>query len=157
MNSSAITPITTTITNNTYTTTSNGFGYNSISTIVPGFSTGYYPTLNPSPVVSISSMHLLAIYKPNTNELVVKINNDGSVVWTNNEMNIDEAVKSLSTALTRSAELVAGVTEGTRMRMRDLVFEELIEIAKLKGSLDSEDLILLLRSAKIVDKLKGVI
>jgi len=49
----------------------------------------------------------------------------------------------------------AGITHGVKLRMRDSVFADLIEIAKEKGSLTADDLTYLLEASKIVEKLKG--
>jgi hypothetical protein len=43
-----------------------------------------------------------------------------------------------------------------KQRMRDAVFEELIDMAKSKGSLTADDLTYLQQAAKIMDKLKGI-
>lgn len=43
----------------------------------------------------------------------------------------------------------------TAEHMRDMVFEELIDIAKENGPLSAEELTYILRASKIVEKLKG--
>ena len=51
---------------------------------------------------------------------------------------------------------MAGVTYGVRQRIRDAVFEELIDMANNKGTLSVDDLTYLHQAAKIMDKLKGI-
>ena len=86
---------------------------------------------------------------------IVRINKDGTVTWANG-IQIDEAAEAFSKSLTYSAELKAGISKKVKLEMRDTVFEELIKIAKLKGSLSADDLTYLLEASKIIEKLKGV-
>lgn len=85
---------------------------------------------------------------------IVRLNTDGSVTWTNGE-DINAAAKAFSTALSLGAEQIAGITSGVKIRMRDSVFNDLINIANDKGSLTSADLTYLLEASKIVEKLQG--
>lgn len=85
---------------------------------------------------------------------IVRLNTDGTVTWANG-IDIDAAAEAFTKAITLGAELQAGITKGVKLRMRDSVFEDLIEIAKNKGQLTAEDLTYLLESSKIVEKLKG--
>jgi len=107
---------------------------------------GNYNTYNPkpSPIIINSS----------NNKEVVRLNPDGSVTW-NKEINIDEAARAFAESLRVGAELASGITEGVKRRMRDSVFEDLIAVAKEKGSLTADDLTYLLQASKIVEKLKG--
>ena len=51
---------------------------------------------------------------------------------------------------------MTGITYSVKQRMRDAVFEELIDMANTKGILSVDDLTYLHQSAKIMDKLKGI-
>lgn len=90
----------------------------------------------------------------NNGKEIVRVNNDGSVTW-NNEIDIDEAAEAFGKSLGLGAEISAGITKRVKLQMRDSVFEDLINIAKEKGSLTAEDLTYLLQASKIVEKLKG--
>jgi hypothetical protein len=85
---------------------------------------------------------------------IVRLNIDGSVTW-NNEINIDEAAEAFGKALGIGAELAVGINKRVKTNMRDSVFEDLINIAKEKGSLTAEDLTYLLQASKIMENLKG--
>lgn len=85
---------------------------------------------------------------------IVRLNRDGSVTWSD-EINVDEAAEAFGKALQVGAEISAGLTYSVKQRMRDTVFEEMISLAKEKGSLTAEDLTYLHTAAKIMDKLKG--
>lgn len=90
----------------------------------------------------------------NNGQEIVRLNRDGSVTWANG-IDIDAAAEAFGKSLTYSAELKAGITKGVKLRMRDNVFETLINIAKEKGPLSADDLTYLLESSKIIEKLKG--
>lgn len=85
---------------------------------------------------------------------IVRLNNDGSVTW-NEEIDIDAASEAFARSIVLGAEVAAGITKKVKLNMRDSVFEDLIAIAKDKGSLTAEDLTYLLQASKIVEKLKG--
>jgi len=110
-------------------------------------STGYNIASSVSP--SVMSLH-----NPSNKE-IVRLNNDGSVTW-NDSINIDEAATAFASSIQLGAELMAGVTYGVRQRIRDAVFEELIDMANNKGTLSVDDLTYLHQAAKIMDKLKGI-
>ena len=97
---------------------------------------------------------IVSFFSSNNRE-IVKLNLDGSVTWANG-IKIDEAAEAFSKSFTIGGELAAGITAGAKSRMRDSIFSDLIEIAKEKGSLSSEDLTYLLQASKIIEKLKGV-
>jgi hypothetical protein len=82
------------------------------------------------------------------------LNLDGSVTWANG-IDIDAAAEAFGKSLHMSAEIQAGISKAVKLKMRDSVFEDLINIAKEKGSLTAEDLTYLLEASKIVEKLKG--
>lgn len=90
----------------------------------------------------------------NNGQEIVRLNRDGTVTWANG-IDIDAAAEAFGKSLTYSAELKAGITQGVKLRMRDSVFETLINIAKEKGPLSADDLTYLLESSKIIEKLKG--
>ena len=85
---------------------------------------------------------------------LVRLNKDGSVTWSK-EIDVDEAAAAFARSINLGAEMMAGITQGVKHRMRDSVFNDLIEIAREKGSLSADDLTYLLSAAKIVEKLKG--
>jgi hypothetical protein len=85
---------------------------------------------------------------------VVRLNSDGTIKWANG-IEIDEAAKAFARSVQLGAEMSAGITKGAKLRMRDSVFADLINIAKEKGSLTADDLTYLLEASKIVEKLKG--
>lgn len=86
---------------------------------------------------------------------VVRLTNNGSVVWAQG-IDVDEAAKAFATSMCIGAELMTGITYSVKQRMRDAVFEELIDMANTKGILSVDDLTYLHQSAKIMDKLKGI-
>lgn len=88
------------------------------------------------------------------NQEIVRMNPDGSVTWANG-VDIDAAAEAFAKSMTIGAEMSAGISKAVKLRMRDSVFEDLINIAKEKGSLTAEDLTYLLEASKIVEKLKG--
>lgn len=89
-----------------------------------------------------------------SNKEIVRLNADGSVTW-NSEIDVDAAAEAFGRALTMGAELSAGITKRVKLKMRDSIFEDIISIAKEKGSLTADDLTYLLEASKIVEKLKG--
>jgi len=86
---------------------------------------------------------------------LVRLERDGTVIWEEG-VTIDEAAEAFSKMLRLSAELSAGISYGTKQRMRDAVFQEIVSMAEEKGSLSHEELTFLWQAAKIMDKLKGV-
>ena len=86
---------------------------------------------------------------------IVKINTDGEVIWANPETGVTEAAQAFGKSLRLGAELSCGITDAVKREMRDIVFQEIIEIAKEDGPLDANQLIYMHRSAKIIDKLRG--
>lgn len=86
---------------------------------------------------------------------IVQLDSDGQVVW-HDDVDVDAAAQAFASSLMIGSELAAGIQRGTKMRMRDAVFEEIIQLAKSKGSLTAEDLTHLHQAAKIMDKLAGI-
>jgi hypothetical protein len=121
-----------------------------ISTTIPGsqynISNGY--TVGFAPPVSTVAFH------NGSNQEVVRLNKDGSVTWASG-INIDDAADAFAKSIQLGAERSAGITAGVKQRMRDTIFEEMIEMAKIKGTLDADELTYMLSAAKIMDKLKG--
>ena len=111
------------------------------------YSSGYTigATTSPSSIVAFNSAN---------NGEIVRLNCDGTVTWANG-YNIDEASEAFAKVISIGAELSVGITQSVKQKMRDSVFNDLIDIAKEKGSLSVEDLTYLLTASKIVEKLKG--
>ena len=106
-------------------------------------------------ITAASPCHdVLVLHRSNGNE-VVRLTNNGSVVWASG-IDVDEAAKAFATSMSIGAELMAGITYSVKQRMRDAVFEELIDMANTKRTLTVDDLTYLHQSAKIMDKLKGI-
>lgn len=125
--------------------------------VSPGYTTTY---TMPSVYSSISAG---TTYWPSTTIIslmdgqgkqIVKLNEDGTVTWAAG-IQIDEAADAFGKSLNLSAERKVGITNRVKAQMRDSVFNDLIDIAKIKGSLSAEDLQYLLSASKIVEKLKG--
>jgi hypothetical protein len=140
MNTTAAAPV---YTNITSAIGGGGAGNITINPISSVFSIGasYAPT---SSIITLSS----------SGKEIVRLNQDGTVTWANG-IQVDEAAEAFGRSLTYSAELKAGITKRVKLEMRDSVFEDLIGIAKEKGSLTVDDLTYLLAASKIVEKLKG--
>ena len=102
-------------------------------------------TMQPPSAISVTNSN---------NKEIVRLNKDGSVTWAD-EINVDEAANAFSKSLQLGAERSAGITAGVKQRMRDTIFEEMIEMAKVKGTLTADELTYMLSAAKIMDKLKG--
>jgi len=116
-------------------------------------------TINPQSYITSSIGNIN--YQPpyiiqfnNNGKEIVKLKSDGTVEWTNG-IEIDEAAEAFAKTLALGAEMSAGITKKVKLEMRDSVFEDLIAIAKERGSLTAEDLTFLLQGSKIVEKLKG--
>ena len=83
---------------------------------------------------------------------IVRICSDGSVKW-NDEIQIDAAAEALSKSLKLGVEIAAGITSRVKKEIRNSVFEDLIALAKEKGTLTADDIEYALRCCKIMDKL----
>ena len=147
------------VTSYNYTTAMTAPGYipGTITTAMGGVpSTGYYGGINMGGVAMQApiSKDLIKFNNPTTSKEIVRVTNEGKVVW-NEEIDIDAAAEAFSRSISMGTELKAGITEKVKRDMRDSVFEDIIEIAKQKGSLNAEDLTYLLQAAKIMEKLKG--
>jgi len=106
-----------------------------------GFSFNYVP---PPHIITFSG----------NNGTIVTLNKDGTVTWAQ-DITVDEAAEAFGKSLSLGAEVAVGITAGVKCRMRDSVFNDLIQLAKEKGSLNAEELTYLLQASKIVEKLKG--
>ena len=122
-----------------------------------------YNTITSTPYVSPASFTIgtnlhnatsVVTFYNGGNSEIVRLNKDGTITWANG-INIDEAAESFGKAIALGAEMQSGITAGTKRRMRDSVFADLIDIAKEKGSLTADDLTYLLEASKIMEKLKG--
>lgn len=111
-----------------------------------GFATGNFTIgqYQPSNIISIQ----------NQGKEIVRLNLDGSVTW-NDEINVDEAAEAFARSMRIGLEIQAGITKGVKSRMRDAVFEEIIELAKINGKLTLDELTFMYESSKIMEKLKG--
>ena len=138
-----------------YSTTgpSTGIVAQSVGTINPYLVSGTYNAAYGS-IQMVPTPACITVYGP-TNVEIVRLNNDGSVTWANG-IDVDEAASAFARSLSQGGELAAGITYAVKQRMRDKVFEEMIEMAKDKGSITADDLTYLHQAAKIMDKLKGV-
>lgn len=114
---------------------------------------GYGHTVTGTTMAYKSPSTVMTLNGANSKELV-RIEKDGSVKWAE-DATVDEAATAFAKTLTIGAERSAGITYGVKQRMRDAVFEEMISMAKEKGSLTPDDLTYLWQAAKIMDKLKG--
>jgi hypothetical protein len=119
----------------------------------PGFGAAFGYTMSGTTMAYKSPSTVLSLYGTNNKELV-KIEKDGTVKWAE-DATVDEAATAFAKTLAMGVERSAGITYGVKQRMRDAVFEEMISMAKEKGSLTSDDLTYLWQAAKIMDKLKG--
>ena len=141
----------------TYAVPSQGYNYGNITIAGGGAAgAGYAGAINiPNPTFTFTmTAPSNIITLSNNGQEIVRLNRDGSVTWANG-IDVDAAAEAFGKSLTYSAELKAGITQGVKLRMRDSVFETLINIAKEKGPLSADDLTYLLESSKIIEKLKG--
>lgn len=90
----------------------------------------------------------------NNGKEILRVEKDGKIIWAD-DINIDEAAEALSKSLSISIEMKAGINKRIKREIRNSIFEDLISIAKEKGSLSVDELTYLLEGAKIMDKLKG--
>lgn len=134
-------------------------GFSGYATGGGGYTTGLTNGLYASGITINSSVpsHLVAFYDHNGAE-ILRVEPDGTVIWKNGvtEEAITEAQNALSRSINLTVESKAGIVEGTKRRIRDQVFEEIIEFAKQRGALTADDLTFMLESSKIIEKLKGV-
>lgn len=129
-------------------------GVNSINTSGQALYSGMGPTVT-SAWWSNAQSHtdVISLFGENKQE-IVRISNAGEVIW-GDGINVTDAAKAFGRSLRLGTEQAAKITYNVKQQMRDAVFEELISMAKEKGSITSEDLTYLHQAAKIMDKLKG--
>jgi hypothetical protein len=96
---------------------------------------------------------LITLYKKDGSKLL-EVTPMGEVVW-DGEMDLNEGAEAFSKIVNLGVEVKAGLTQKVKCNIRDAIFNEIIEIAKIKGSLTVEELTLILESTKIMEKLKG--
>jgi hypothetical protein len=127
------------------------------TTPYPGIVTnGQQYTLSPSwntMYMSLTATDKYIEIQDANSQPIVTLYSDGAVIWTDS-IKIDEAAESFARSLYLGAELKSGIIETSKRKMRDSVFEDLISIAREKGSLTAEDLTYMLAASKIVEKLK---
>lgn len=128
------------------------YGPSAIGTFAPGISSSNtYTTIYPStPSIPPTNIFQLSC----KGKEIVRLNFDGTVTWAD-DINIDEAAESFSKSVSVGLEISSGITKKVKLEMRDSIFNDLIAIAKDKGSLTADDLTYLLEASKIVEKLKG--
>jgi hypothetical protein len=86
---------------------------------------------------------------------LVRVGKDGNVVWAINVID-DEASRLLVSAIEKTPEMLANINYIIKQKIRDTVFKEISEMAEIKGSLTTEDLLIIQQAAKITDKLRGI-
>jgi hypothetical protein len=90
-----------------------------------------------------------------SNKELVRITKEGEVIWADG-FQVTEAAEVFSHTLHLSTELAAGVRYAVKQKIRDVIFQEMIDMAKEKGVLTADELTYLWQAAKIMDKLKGI-
>lgn len=130
----------------------NGSNYSGISTSVYNGTSWITPHNTSSTISSLSGS--IVLNSSSNNKEIVRLNADGSVQW-NDNVDVDDAAKAFGESLKIGAEMAAGITESVKRSIRDTIFEEMIEIAKEKGSLTPDELTYMYKATKIMDKLKG--
>lgn len=154
-------------TNNITTTTSVPVNYNSTTGAISGHyltasngitytnsNSAYYTTSYYGSRFSVTNDKI--VFYDGTGKEMVHLSDDGKVIW-NGNIQIDAAAEAFGNALNLGAELSAGITENTKINVRNMVFDEIIKVAEEEGPLSAQQLTFMLRSCKIVDKLKGKI
>jgi len=115
----------------------------------------YNPTTWQSTIFSPAATSDILTISNHSGKELVRLTHEGKVVWADPEMNEEEAAQAFGRALSYSAELKAGITKQVKATMRDNIFEEIINIAKTKGSLTVDELTYMYEASKIMEKLKG--
>ena len=144
-------PVTSYTYNNIGTT---GISAQAMGSIFPGTISGSTYNSSYGTITAATPTHIASFHN-NQNKEIVRLNTDGTVTWADGATE-DEAAQAFSRAMTMSGEMCAGITYGVKQRIRDAAFEELIDMAKTKGSLTADDLTYMLQAAKMMDKLKGI-
>lgn len=119
-----------------------------------GASSPWISNTNFSPYIQTQPTHIISV-KSSAGQPVVTLNQDGTVTWAAG-VEVNEAAEMFSQMLTLSVESKASITARVKRDIRDQVFEEIIEISKLSGSLTTDELTYMLESSKIIEKLKNV-
>lgn len=89
------------------------------------------------------------------NKEIVRLTKEGEVIWADG-IKVDEAAEAFTRTIYLSTEMKAGITARIKSTIRNSLFDEIIHIAKVKGSLTADELTLMLEASKIMEKLKGV-
>jgi len=124
---------------------------------------GAYTNVSQGAAASFSN-HTLQFHRPGSlmviidsnNKDVVTLNDDGSVTWNNPDADKNEVSKAFADVLMLSSEQKANINRRVKEMMRDVMFQEMISLAEEKGTLTATELTYLWKSAKIMDKLKGI-
>lgn len=119
----------------------------------------YYTTYTTSTITKRSvefqvGHDIIKIYNKDGFTLLT-VDYDGKVTW-HDGIQIDEAVEAFSQVIWLSAEQTSRVTSAVKRKIRDKIFEELLEIAKEHGTLTAEDVEYTYKCCKIMDKLNGI-
>ena len=96
----------------------------------------------------------LLVIRNYTNDVLVTLYPDGRVEWADN-IEIDEAAAKFSAMLNISPDIIANIKYENKKKIRDSIFEDMIELAKDKN-LTVEDLTCMWHTAKMMDKLRGL-
>lgn len=106
------------------------------------------------PLSPAKSTDLFVVYDAGYKS-IVSIKMDGSVIWAEDAI-IDDAADKFSTMISLGIEKAAGITNKVRNDIRDVIFEEIIEIAKTSSTgITADEIQRLYEATKIMEKLKG--
>ncbi len=86
---------------------------------------------------------------------ILRVNLNGDVIWASH-IKIDEAAQALATAMSLGVEFSAGFKNNLKGKIRDRVFEEIINMSKESGFLTTKELTNIFEASKIMEKLKGI-
>ena len=103
--------------------------------------------------MSYAPPNIITLMKDGNKE-ILRVTPEGKVEWAEGHT-VDDAAEAFGKSITLGTEIAAGVTSRVKGEMRDVVFEEIIEMSKIKGVLTTHELTLMFESAKIMEKLKG--
>jgi hypothetical protein len=110
----------------------------------PVFGTNYNPSYSPNVIVYFAA----------DGRELVRLTATGKVEWAK-DIDVDSAAEAFARTLILGSEVAVGIKTAAKLRIRDSIFEDIINIAKVRGPLSVDDLTFMLESSKIVEKLKG--
>lgn len=96
------------------------------------------------------------LYRPGTVEVLLTVEKNGTVRWHDDILDTDAAAEAFKRSVELGVELKAGISNAVKLRMRDSVFEDLINLAKERGPLTAEDLTYFMEASKIVERLANI-